>query len=102
MANSLRHPQLTRFRGLTGLQPVAYVFSFLIALRVSSHSMTRAKNLVLLPFLLAVTALSVSAAEEGGVAASASPLIDLGNGWTISNSMITGWVISALLVLLIL
>jgi len=64
--------------------------------------MTRAKNLVLLPLLLAVTALSVSAAEEGGVAPTASPLIDLGNGWTISNSMITGWAISALLVLLIL
>jgi F-type H+-transporting ATPase subunit a len=36
------------------------------------------------------------------VAPSASKLVDLGNGWAITNSMVTGWVISLLLVGLIM
>jgi F-type H+-transporting ATPase subunit a len=45
---------------------------------------------------------SVIAAEAGGVAPSAARLIDFGNGWAITNSMFTGWIISMLLVTLIL
>src|SRR4051812_44411039 len=46
---------------------------------------------------------SFAAESEGaGVAPSAAKLIDFGHGWAITNSMATGWTISALLVLLIL
>jgi F-type H+-transporting ATPase subunit a len=37
-----------------------------------------------------------------GVAPSAAKLVDFGNGWAITNSMVTGWVISLVLILLIL
>jgi F-type H+-transporting ATPase subunit a len=37
-----------------------------------------------------------------GVAPGASKLIDFGNGWAITNSMLTGWAVSALLVTFIL
>jgi F-type H+-transporting ATPase subunit a len=50
-------------------------------------------------FLAANTAL---AAEGSGVAPSAAKLVDLGGGWAISNSMVTGWAVSALLVVLVL
>jgi len=42
------------------------------------------------------------ASEGGGVSPKASSLIDLGAGWSITNSMITGWIVSALLVTLVL
>src|SRR3954471_4851094 len=43
------------------------------------------------------------AAEEGeGVAPAAAKLIDFGHGWAITNSMVTGWTISAILIALIL
>jgi len=42
------------------------------------------------------------AAEAEGVAPSAARLVDFGNGWAITNSMVTGWVMSALLITLIL
>jgi len=45
---------------------------------------------------------SLLAAEDQGVAPSAAKLIDFGHGWSITNAMATGWVISALLVALIL
>lgn len=51
---------------------------------------------VLTAFLCAVSPL---AAE--GVAPSAAKLIDFGNGWAITSSMVTGWAISLVLVLLI-
>lgn len=41
-------------------------------------------------------------ASEEGVNPSASKLIDFGHGWAITNSMVTGWAISILLVLLIM
>lgn len=41
------------------------------------------------------------AAEGGGVSASAARF-DVGGGWTITSSMLTGWTVSALLVLLVL
>lgn len=46
--------------------------------------------------------LGVSPLAAEGVAPSAAKLVDFGNGWAITNSMVTGWAISALLVLLIL
>jgi len=60
--------------------------------------MSRATKLatLLLSFVFGLTPL---AAE--GVAPSAAKLIDFGHGWSITNSMVTGWVISILLVLLI-
>lgn len=44
------------------------------------------------------TSIPTSAAEGEGVAPSAAKLIDFGGGWAITNSMATGWVVSALLV----
>jgi len=44
--------------------------------------------------------LSPLAAED--VAPSAAKLVDFGNGWAITNSMVTGWVTSLLLVALII
>jgi F-type H+-transporting ATPase subunit a len=44
-------------------------------------------------------AISAPAAEGPGVAPAAAKLIDFGNGWAITNSMVTGWTISLLLVL---
>lgn len=49
-------------------------------------------------FLLGVT---LYAAEGEGVAPGAARF-DLGHGWTITSSMITGWTVSALLVLVVL
>jgi len=42
------------------------------------------------------------AAEHEGVAPAAAKLVDLGNGWVITNSMATGWAVSALLVALVI
>jgi F-type H+-transporting ATPase subunit a len=38
------------------------------------------------------------AAEGGGVSPSAAKLVDFGGGWAITNSMVTGWAISLLLI----
>lgn len=51
--------------------------------------------------LLASLVLAATARAEG-VAPSAAKLIDFGGGWAITNSMFTGWTISALLVALVL
>ena len=51
--------------------------------------------------LLAALALPVTAFAED-VAPSAAKLVDFGGGWIITNSMFTGWMISALLVTLVL
>lgn len=56
----------------------------------------------LAPFCAILATPSVFAAEHEGVSPSATTLIDLGHGWAITNSMVTGWVVSALLVTLIL
>lgn len=50
--------------------------------------------------LTAVT--TVFASEGAGVAPAAAKLIDFGHGWAITNSMATGWTISALVVTLVL
>lgn len=54
--------------------------------------------------LLAVVALVSASAPvyAEGVDARAAKLIDFGNGWAITNSMATGWAVSAFLILLIL
>jgi F-type H+-transporting ATPase subunit a len=51
--------------------------------------------------LIALTG-GISPLWAEGVAPSASKLVDFGNGWAITNSMVTGWVISLLLVGLIM
>src|SRR5882724_4858648 len=46
---------------------------------------------------------STAFASEGeGVAPAAAKLVDFGNGWAITNSMATGWTVSAVLIALIL
>jgi F-type H+-transporting ATPase subunit a len=50
---------------------------------------------------LFATGLPAFAAEEG-VSPSAAKLVDFGNGWAITNSMVTGWTVSALIVALFL
>ncbi len=54
---------------------------------------------ILLPFL--ATGLTAFAGDAG-VDPSAAKLVDFGHGWALTNSMITGWVMSALLVFLVL
>lgn len=57
-------------------------------------------------FFSFLTALSLATlsfgSEGGGVAPAAAKLVDFGNGWAITNSMATGWMVSALLIALIL
>jgi F-type H+-transporting ATPase subunit a len=55
----------------------------------------------LAPFL-ATFALGASPLTAQGVAPSAAKLVDFGHGWAITNAMATGWVMSALLVILVL
>jgi F-type H+-transporting ATPase subunit a len=63
--------------------------------------MSRVTKLAL--FLVALfSALPATASEGQGVSPTAAPLVDLGGGWIITNSMVTGWTISALLVFLVL
>jgi len=45
---------------------------------------------------------SAAVARAEGVAPSAAKLVDFGGGWSITNAMATGWVLSALLVTFIL
>lgn len=56
----------------------------------------------LLGLASALLAATTAFASDSGVAPSAAKLIDFGNGWAITNSMATGWVISALIVALVL
>ena len=63
--------------------------------------MTRLNKLITLLASLALPA-AVFANEGEGVAPSAAKLVDFGGGWAITNSMATGWAISALLVAFIL
>jgi len=63
--------------------------------------MSRVKQVALLATLIS-PALCAFGSEEGGVAPSAAKLVDFGRGWAITNSMVTGWTVSALLVLFIL
>jgi F-type H+-transporting ATPase subunit a len=54
-----------------------------------------------LGFVSALCLASVARASEG-VAPAAARLVDLGNGWFITSSMVTGWAISALIIAVIL
>ncbi|MDB6114474.1 MAG: synthase subunit [Lacunisphaera sp.] len=47
-------------------------------------------------------AIPAFAAEGEGVAPAAAKLVDFGNGWAITNSMVTGWAMSLLLIVLVL
>jgi len=59
--------------------------------------MSRVSKLALsLAFLAG--AMPVFGAEDTGVAPRASVLLDFGNGWRITNSMMTGWAISLLII----
>ncbi|MCR6655155.1 MAG: F0F1 ATP synthase subunit A [Opitutus sp.] len=60
--------------------------------------MSRVRKLASLLVLLT----SGASAFAEGVSPSAAKLIDFGNGWVITNSMVTGWMISLLLVTLVL
>lgn len=61
--------------------------------------MSRVKILLCL-FVVGVCSGAVARAE--GVAPSAAKLVDFGGGWSITNAMATGWVLSALLLTFIL
>lgn len=61
--------------------------------------MSRVKILLCL-FVAGVCSGAVARAE--GVAPSAAKLVDFGGGWSITNAMVTGWVLSALLLTFIL
>jgi len=51
----------------------------------------------------ALSMATLSFASEGeGVAPAAAKLIDFGNGWAITNSMVTGWAVSAILIGLVI
>jgi F-type H+-transporting ATPase subunit a len=63
--------------------------------------MLRAKKLVLALATLA-TALPAFASEGEAVSAKAEVLFNLGGGWAVTNSMVTGWAVSALIISLIL
>lgn len=52
--------------------------------------------------LFFATSLRSFGAEGEGVAPSAAKLVDFGGGWAITNSMVTGWIVSLLLVALVL
>ena len=57
----------------------------------------------LLGLTSALSLATLAHASEGeGVAPAAAKLIDLGGGWAITNSMATGWAVSAILIGLIL
>ena len=53
-----------------------------------------AKNLLATVAALAATT-ALFASEGEGVSPAAAKLVDFGNGWVITNSMATGWAISA-------
>jgi F-type H+-transporting ATPase subunit a len=51
---------------------------------------------------LFLTGNTAFASEGGGVSAKASKLIDFGNGWAITNSMVTGWAVSIVMVFFVM
>jgi F-type H+-transporting ATPase subunit a len=63
--------------------------------------MSRVPKLASLTTLF-LTGTTAFASEGGGVSAKASKLIDFGNGWAITNSMVTGWAVSIAMVLFVM
>ena len=57
--------------------------------------MLRVNKLASFLLLLAAVCLPAYAAggEGGGVSPAAAKLVALGHGWSLTNSMVTGWVI---------
>lgn len=65
--------------------------------------MPTVKKLLGLIAFLALATFSFAAEEGGeGVAPAAAHLVEFGNGWVITSSMVTGWVVSSLIVIVIL
>jgi F-type H+-transporting ATPase subunit a len=62
----------------------------------------RLANNLLATFAACAAPAAMFANEGEGVSSSAAKLIDLGNGWAITNSMVTGWAISAFIIFLVL
>jgi F-type H+-transporting ATPase subunit a len=56
----------------------------------------------LLSFVSVLASATLAHAAGDGVSPAAAKLVDFGNGWAITNSMATGWVVSAILIGLIL
>lgn len=52
-------------------------------------------------FLALSLATTAHAGEKVGVAPAAAKLVDFGNGWALTNSMVTGWGISLFILLLV-
>src|SRR6478735_6142836 len=67
----------------------------------SAGTMSRTKQLLSL-FAVFGLATFAHASEGGGVSPAAVKLVDFGNGWAITNSMATGWLVSAVLIGLII
>lgn len=63
--------------------------------------MPTVKILLCLAAALGLTNVSFASSGEG-VAPAAAKLVDFGNGWAITNSMATGWAVSAILIGLVL
>ncbi|MES1194498.1 MAG: hypothetical protein ABUL65_01300, partial [Opitutus sp.] len=59
------------------------------------------KKLLGLAAALSFATVSFAAEESEGVAPAAAKLVDFGNGWVITNSMATGWAVSAFILFLI-
>jgi F-type H+-transporting ATPase subunit a len=64
--------------------------------------MSPAKKLLGLAASLSFATLSFAAEGGEGVAPAAAHLVDFGNGWVITSSMLTGWVVSSLIVVVLL
>ncbi len=60
--------------------------------------MLRATKLIPSALLLGLATVAHASEEGEGVAPAAAKLVDFGNGWAITSSMATGWVVSALLI----
>jgi F-type H+-transporting ATPase subunit a len=76
---------------------MAFAPQFVVLIRTA-----RMNRVTTLATFLLYLALGSSPLAAQGVAPSAAKLVDFGHGWTITNAMATGWVMSALLVALVL
>lgn len=86
-----------KFRGLTRFRAKTYLITPFTPKDAHLRHMLRYQKFL---GLTAALAASTRALAEG-VDARASVVLKLGDGWTITNSMMTGWIVSAALVLVI-
>jgi F-type H+-transporting ATPase subunit a len=87
--------------GVDGVCGGSLSFSPFTPVSAQIASMTRLHNPAAVLALLAL-AVPTFASEGEGVAPAAAKLVDFGHGWAITNSMVTGWSVSALLVALVI